>query len=648
MFPTGQLEGASEYYPPYTFREQEIAHKMTKVVGDSEIFIGFHHNLSLNEILNASAYTLRREIVTLQLPPTGELFNCIVTGQAGSGKSQSFGFQMVVDQMIRRFGDRFNTLMVDPSGEYGVCNQIVSPDSTPAQIWEKLGIQPENDIFVKTYQPYACASADAKEGTYKIEFEKISLDDLMTLLNIKSGREDDDRQVDILTEAVYRWYSNRGVDEPQPDPLCPPFDELIETIKDSKLGGKVLLRLIFNLKNQGFVGNDVEFPSPPMAQNLYNRDGTVSVQCLHTTTDEFISHRMAGIVQVEVKKLIAEQTKRYKLNLSGVQTSFMPLLLFMDEYQRVYKTNFYKNIFDTCGKFLIYQVGICPSLADLPDRTPIRQANYLICSRIAPSEEKGVKEILGKLVDPTILSELYDPGKGMFPKQFALIKKERGSYEDDSGNILAFYPAQTITRILKRRSIRVSRPRIEEQAPLSEFIPADPKKRTIEVMEPEVGDLEAGIDGDGMEYIEGDEGGDNDPLETDDGIPRAVEVNESVKSIKPTKLPAGTYPKGMPIITKVAPVEKPKPKFEQLTKSQKERFLILKETILSLAPNDPIDFAEVGKVMKCTRSSIAGTLDILRIKGYVDKGTNRGSWILLKDENGDPFKPPQDNLVAIT
>ena len=402
-----------------------------KVVQDDEIFLGFRELLTQGDIAELSRNALKHLIVTVPLQTGGEAFHITATGMKGSGKTYSIGLGVCIDNLLRRFN--VSMMMIDPKGEYRF-GAALTKDTTPHRMWSTLGMVPRHQPKIKTYRPLACSTSKNEKGTYLIDIEQITVNDLMTLLDIQSQSEEHARHRRALKQAVSQWYEKNDKLHKGTNSLCPPLPEIIENIREGRV---VLSESLENLEFDRLVGKDPSKPPPPIIRDIDNG----ICPCIHTTTDHTLSRRLQGIIQIELEKVINERRVYYDKNIF-----IDPIYILIDEYNIVAsktRFGFFENIYNQLRDLGIGIIGIGPSLVDFHE-VVIKQSDYLICAKIMPNsrEERGIKQRLGRDIDITTLTELEETDAQKFPKQFGLINRK--------GEVETFYPGLSISRHKKK------------------------------------------------------------------------------------------------------------------------------------------------------------------------------------------------------
>ena len=368
-----------------------------------------------------------------------------LSGSNGSGKSY-LGVMIFFDNIIRRMGMR--GFIVDPKWEYGEMGAL-SNKETPHNVWRTLGMNYiKYPVDIHPYTPFFCSEHPDKDNCYMLNTEEITIYDLMQLMNLSKGDNIDvGKMQDRIIEPVINYYQDMGDRRVKMDTLCPPYDVLMEQLKLTDKG-TVVPRKLKVLYNEGILGDEYKRP------DLFKLINSGETPCLQTSDDVTLRSRLAGLIQVEIGKIVHERRRAFRSGYDSILQD--PIILFIDEYNIVAnKKNFefFQNIYDQMRAYGIGVIGLGPTLADF-HRTVIKQSDYIIAAKIMPgsSEDKEIQKRLGGFENIELLYSLEDPGKTVHPQEFALINRD--------GDMTTFFPSISVSSFSNRKQ-RV--PRIDTQ-----------------------------------------------------------------------------------------------------------------------------------------------------------------------------------------
>lgn len=412
-----------------------------QIVRELEIPIGTRNKLTVEKLLNMSRRELRRELVIMENTEKGVFIT--ITGMQDTGKSH-LAASIFFDHMIRRQG--VHGMIIDPAREYETRQKFTKNPAT-WNLWTSLDLLPRYNLSLAPHTPYVCATDPKREKAYQIDPERISVHDLFTLLDLWGKKNAPQRR--RLRAAIREYRRARGMSEGIQllSTPCPPARELINFLSLGAAGPTdVVIEMIENLADEGTIGT--RFPNPSFSLELLEG----KTPCIRTTIDKRMYGKMAGIIELAIWDIINKRIQ------GGADIERTPVQILIDEYNVVANEKnfeFFSNIYDQMRKFGIGLLGIAPSPRDL-HVTAIKQSDYWICGKIMSrsAEAEDIRQRLGTWVDPDILTELRDPGKGKYPKQFALINRE--------GEVRTFYPLPTLSQPFKRKKAPISLPKATE------------------------------------------------------------------------------------------------------------------------------------------------------------------------------------------
>jgi hypothetical protein len=377
----------------------------------------------------------------------------------------------ILDWVLRVLGDYIDVVSIDPAGEIKLASGTREPGYKAWNYWEALGVKPKWDIDVCTYQPKPCVEdrIDRNTKVFVTSSKEITLQELYILADVAGDDAESCRQQRFIEDAIAQIYGSVGVTVEQlaerykSDIPIVSLSILEKVIAQRPSGGDVILGKLRNMRLNGYIsddntgkeGVDIERYLPHTVDSGNHK---VSLLHYHTTIDESVNKRIAGIMLTEMGRILAYQRNKWAQVQSGEISphEFRPVYIIIDEAQHILNSRrFYnqvKTIFNVYRKFKIGLILLLPHAAELKDEAPMIQCNYVVSFGVAANSREYdlIKKVTGYNYDTDILTTLKNRANDQYPKQAALITPATDQH--GTAQVELFFPLETITlKTLPRR-----------------------------------------------------------------------------------------------------------------------------------------------------------------------------------------------------